>query len=682
MSAGHSPGRSIHAFETILTGPNHTFSSGIKMAVELQKNQIEVDDAQAPRRTSGVTLRALIIGFAAIIPGVFWGVYGDVISQTDLTSTSLMMPPIIILMALIIVNSLVRRIKPAWALAKAELITIYAMLTVSVILSGMGMLQFLCTTLGAVPHYATPDNGWQGYLNYVPHWIMPKLWAIDGFYKGGKPIPWNAWKWPIIYWSGFLFTMLFTMMCINTIVLKQWMERERLSFPIVQLPLEMTDEAGGFFRNKVMWAGFTVAALLESMNSLNYLYPNVPYIHLTAFDLQPLFTQPPWKSIGYFPTTFYPLAIGLGFVLSADVSFSLWFFYLLTKAENVFAASVGWVSASTVSSPPYIYQQGVGAFIGIAAVAVYLSRNHLKDVFNKTFSRSSKVDDSDQPLGYGTAVMGAALGFVAMIVFCRAVGMSSLVAAVYLGIYIIFATTITRLRAEAGPAWVMGPYQSALDTLVQPIGSRMFSRQNLVALAYFHWFSIEMRCCPMAVQMESMKMAQSVRIKQRALAIVLLAAIVLGIAVGFWACLAVWYKYGAGSARVDAWRTSMGKSPFDIATNYSKSQTAADFPGTLAMIFGALVVVALSALRTRFIWFPFHPAGYVLGNTGTMYWLWCPFMIAWFCKVIITRYAGIKGYRAALPFFLGLVLGDYMTSGIWALAGSMLGIRMYRCFPC
>ena len=42
----------------------------------------------------------------------------------------------------------------------------------------------------------------------------------------------------------------------------------------------------------------------------------------------------------------------------------------------------------------------------------------------------------------------------------------------------------------------------------------------------------------------------------------------------------------------------------------------------------------------------------------------------------------MKGYRAALPFFLGLVLGDYAISSLWALAGSILGIRMYRCFPC
>lgn len=652
------------------------------MAIDLQKKQTEIAD-ETKGRASGITPRALMVGFLAIIPGVFWGVYGDVVSQTDLTSTSLMMPPIIILAALLIINAGLRRLRPAWALARAELITIYAMLAVSVILSGMGMLQFLCTSLGAVPHYATPDNQWQNYLGYVPSWVMPKLGAIDAFYKGGQPIPWSAWKWPILCWSGFLFTMLFCMFCINSIMLKQWMERERLSFPIVQLPLEMTEETGSFFRNKIMWIGFGVAAALESMNSLNYLFPNMPYVHLTSYDLRPFFTQAPWDAIGYFPTTFYPLAIGLGFMLSVDVSFSLWFFYLLTKAENVFTAAVGWTGAGgTLSSPPFLGQQGAGAFIGIAIVAIYLSRNHLKDVFSKAFHRSSKVDDSDQPFGYSTAVIGLIVGFLAMVVFCVIVGMSPLVAAAYLGIYIVFSTTITRLRAEAGPAWVMGPDMNALNAVVQPAGTGAFGRHNLIAMAYFHWFSIEMRCCPMPVQMESMKMAQTVKLRQRAMSVVLLLAIVAGIAVGFWACLAVWYKFGAGSAKVEPWRTTMGKAPFDIATNYMKSQTHFDAPGVLAMVFGVCVVFFLSMMRTKFIWFPFHPAGYVLANTGTMYWLWCPFLIAWLCKVIITRYAGIKGYRAALPFFLGLVLGDYMTSGMWALAGSILGIKMYRCFPC
>lgn len=658
------------------------------MAIEHDQIATTTDNVQPEIANTdrGITLRSIIIGFITIIPGVFWGVYGDVVSQTDLTSTSLMMPPILILSVLIVINAILKRTIPKWVLTQTELITVYAMLTVSVVLSGMGMLQFLCTTLGAVPHYATPENGWSSYLGYVQHssYFLPKLSAIDGFYKGGQPIPWAAWKMPILMWSGFLFAMLFSMMCINTMVRKQWMDKERLTFPIVQLPLEMTDPKTSFFKNKTMWIGFFIAAGLESMNSLHFLYPNVPFLKITSTDMSVRFTTAPWNSIGYFPTTFYPLAIGLGYILSADVSFSCWFFYLLTKLQNVSAAALGWKGGATgtLSSPPYLGQQGAGAFIGIVIVVIYLARHHLKDVFLKAFRHDPSIDDSGEPMSYQTAVCGLMIGFAVMVFFCFLIGMSPLVAMCYLAIYLVFATTITRLRAEAGPAWTMGPDLTAMDSMIQPIGSGMFSQQNLVALAYFNWFSTEMRCCPMPGQIEGMKMAQATQTRQRAMSLVMLAAIVVGIAVGFWACLAVWYSYGAGTAKVEPWRTDMGSLPFRSITNYINNPTRTDFAGITAMTFGACFTFFLSFMRTKFVWFPFHPAGYVLANTGTLYWLWCPFFIAWMCKIIITKYGGIKGYRAALPFFLGLVFGDYISASLWALTASLLGMKIYRCFPC
>ena len=38
----------------------------------------------------------------------------------------------------------------------------------------------------------------------------------------------------------------------------------------------MTDPKSGFFRNRLMWAGFGLAAALEIINGLNYLYPSIP----------------------------------------------------------------------------------------------------------------------------------------------------------------------------------------------------------------------------------------------------------------------------------------------------------------------------------------------------------------------------------------------------------------------
>ncbi len=630
-----------------------------------------------------ITWRSIIFGLLGIFAGVWWGVYGDVVSQTDLTSTSLMIPPVIILAAFVAVNALVRKVLPGSELARGELITIYAMTTVGVVLSGMGMLQFLITTLGAVPYYG-PQFGWEGYLDNIPaHTIMPKLSAIQGFYEGGEPVPYSAWIRPMVFWSLFLFSMLFTMTCINSILRKQWVERERLTYPIVALPLEMTDPSAGFFKNKMMWLGFLVAAGLETMNSLNYLYPTLPFLQIRAAEIIPPAQTVPWSAFGGITTTFYPLAIGLGYLLATEISFSCWFFYFFAKFQNLFVAAIGWKGGvGSISSPPYLGQQGTGGFIGIVIVVVYLARNHLKDVFRKAVKGAKDVDDSNEPLGYRTSVFGALIGFFAMIGFCIYVGISPLIAFLYIGIFILFSITIARLRAEAGPAWIEGPGMNAFDSVTNVVGSGNMTRNTLIAMGFFNWFATELRCNPMPQGAEAFKMGQVANVRQRWLGIIVLVAIVVGIAVGFMACLHVWYTYGAGTAKVEPWRTGMGADGFHKATRHLNNPTVSDIPTLLAVVFGAGVTFLLSYLRTQLIWFPFHPVGYVLANTSTLHWLWTPLFIAWLCKVVITKYGGIKAYRFMMPFFLGLIFGDYMTSGLWALAGSILGIQMYRCFPC
>ena len=42
---------------------------------------------------------------------------------------------------------------------------------------------------------------------------------------------------------------------------------------------------------------------------------------------------------------------------------------------------------------------------------------------------------------------------------------------------------------------------------------------------------------------------------------------------------------------------------------------------------------------------------------------------------------GIRLFRRGIPFFIGLVLGDYVISCLWTLLGLYLHIPTYRYFP-
>ncbi len=649
----------------------------------MQQTSLLIQEANMKRSPAfGFSYRAIILGLLLIIPNVFWTIYGEVISQTDLNSTSLMMPPLCTLLLLIVCNGLVKRVKPGKELTPSEMMCVYILITIATVLAGMGMLQFIVTTLPAGYHYGISSTDIANVTKSIPAWAMPSAEVTEKFYRGNSAVPWKAWLGPLSFWGCFLLVMVWTMYCVNAMFRKQWMDRERLTYPIVQLPIEMIDPQSGFFRNKLMWAGFLVPVILESMNSLNTLFPNIPYLQLRAYSLSSFFTEKPWNAMGALQSTFYPLAIGLGYLLPADVSFSCSFFYILTRLENVATNAFGLNSGPGTSGQwPYLAGQGVGGFIGLALMTIWIARHHLADVWQGAV-HPDKADDADEPMSYRAACIGLLVGFAAMMGFGLVFKISPIVFGVYLIIYLAFSLTIARLRAEAGPAWTMGPMLSAVNVTHNTLGTINISTQDMHKMAMFTWFSVEMRCCPMPVSAEAIKMQHRPGKGRSILSGMIMLASAVGIITGFIALLTVYYQTGAASSKVDVWRTAMGLNPYQTASAAALNPKNPDWSQIGAAGFGTLVTIGLSAARTAFVWWPLHPAGYVLGNTSTMDWLWLPFLIAWVFKVSFLKVGGVKSYRNALPFFMGLIVGDYVTSALWSLLGSLLRTPMYRCFPC
>ena len=55
--------------------------------------------------------------------------------------------------------------------------------------------------------------------------------------------------------------------------------------------------------------------------------------------------------------------------------------------------------------------------------------------------------------------------------------------------------------------------------------------------------------------------------------------------------------------------------------------------------------------------------------------------LGWAVKLTVLRAAGLLGYRKAIPFFAGLVLGDYAIGAAWDLFGVALSTPAYRIWP-
>jgi hypothetical protein len=85
--------------------------------------------------------------------------------------------------------------------------------------------------------------------------------------------------------------------------------------------------------------------------------------------------------------------------------------------------------------------------------------------------------------------------------------------------------------------------------------------------------------------------------------------------------------------------------------------------------------------RSRFLWFPFHPLGYLVSVSYPMTSMWFSIFFGWLCKGLIMRFGGGDSYRRTRPAFLGLVLGDVVMMVLWLLVDGWQGRTGHKLGP-
>jgi hypothetical protein len=628
-----------------------------------------------------------------LVFNAWFGTYSYVVVQAMLwTQTSLLRGPIVVLFLLVLLNVPIVRFARRFALSQAELLILYSMIAIGTCAGGYGFVQILINHMAAPFYYANGGNKFTDRLQpYIPSFLSPRDPAVlNGFFRGSSslyhPEHLRGWTVPVLFWSGFIITIFLTLLCLTSLFSRQWVEEERLTFPLVLLPLEMTERRRGFWNNPWMWLGFILAGALESVNFLNFLFPSVPMLAIKPGmgqnEIGALFTSRPLNAMGRLTLSFYPFAIGIGYLLALDVSFSSWFFYLASKALLVICAALG-LSDGPTSTPsarlPYIREQGLGAFVGVALVSIWSTRKVLTKAWNSLCE--SVVDDQQDMLPLRGACYGVLIGLIVQVLFLSAMGLSLFQAGLFVLIYTCFSLTLARIVSEVGAGWAWSPSWSPTAFVGESLGvDHLTAKQTAVLFAYTSWTN-DMRDNPWPQSSQSMKMAAQTHQSARIFLWPLVFAVVIGVFAAFWAHLDIYYTYGAATAKVRPALASGATGPARQAVSYLITPTLQDWSGMGGALFGGVVVVALSLLRQRLSGFWLHPLGYALSMTNTMEYMWCPFLIAWVAKALTLRYGGIRAYRAALPFFLGLVLGDYVVPTLWGIFGMITDTQQYMAFP-
>jgi len=570
-----------------------------------------------------------------------------------------------------------------------ELILIYAMLLVASIVPSRGLLCYLLTLMGSWRYFATPENNWAEVIHpYVKRWIVvDDETAVKQFYEGmeaGGSIPWDLWLPPLLNWVLFFGVLCFVMICMMVILRKQWVEHERLAFPLTQLPLALSRdyvirEEVPFFRNVWTWVGFAIPFVLGSINALHDYYGLVPAIQLTP-DVEAFrrsLTLHFWFSFG---------TIGFAYCISSSVSLSIWVFKLLGLALDGLARMVGWQSVERLdmyvdlgSSSANQAHQSMGAMIVLVAFGLWMARDHLRGVWRKALRGDPEVDDSGELLSYRTAVVGTVAGLAFLGGWQWLAGMPLGAALIFLGATFVVYLALTRAVCEAGIP-VLRPAMSGSAFLISGWGSAQVGHPGLVQLAFNHSWAVDIRITMMAIIAHVLRLMPGRQRMIRRVGAALGLALVLSFITGTLTLLTMAYEHGAINLE-GYYFISYAQAPFTWMQAWMSSPSGPNWGGWATTGLGMTVMFGLQTAWRGITWWPLHPLGYALMGMGPMDYYWFSFFVAWLLKVLVLKYGGAQLYRKTLPMFLGLILGQFTCSGVWNIIDQITGMRSGWLFP-
>ena len=630
------------------------------------------------RKISGLTFRSLIIGLILTVANAYWLTITSELMEPQclLTFVSLFFNAVLSLFVLVLINQILRKITPRHVFSTQELLVMYTMVVMVSTVGGHTIMCFLVGTLAHPFQFATPENEWADlFWRYIPEWFTPPVEVLKGYFEGESTLYTlkhiQGWLVPVLVWTAFITVIWFILICINVIIRAQWTEKEKLAYPIIQLPLRMVEENTTFFKDRGMWIGFSVAGFFEILAGMHYLYPRIPAIQLNYYSITHLFTGRPWDSIGWISLSAYPFIIGITFFVPLDISLSAWVFYLIGKMERII--SLGVLGKGEISFDI----RAAGAWIAVGILALWSTRRHIQQVLRKVFNKSYHIDDSQEPMKYKTAFLGIIMGVLALTLFSYKAGMTFWFIGGFLAIYFVMGIGIARVRAEFGPPSheILGVDPGRI--LAISFGSRKLGASNLTIMSFYYWLNRLNVAHPMPNQLEAFKLAERTRTDPKKLVFAMILATVVGVLASFWAYLHILYKSGASSA--SGYVVGIGRETFDRLHNWLSNPTGPKYGDLESMGLAATITFLLYFLRHRFFWWPFHPIGYVMTSAtwGGLADYWFSVFLGWLIKVIIIKYFGLKAHRKAIPFFLGLILGDYVVSSTWSLIGTIFRIPTY-----
>lgn len=642
-----------------------------------------MDDLRGTDDRGGLTVRSVVLGFLFAI-FIDWLILFAIFRVGSIYLVYGHMPvalllPFVLLVA--VVNPLVGWLSPGLRLRKVELAVIFAMGLVAVVVPEFRLTGFFLGLIASPYYFATTENGWSEFLQpYMPEWLVPPdtAGAMRYFYEGlpaGEQIPWSVWVVPVLWWGSFFLALFFVCLALVVILRKQWEVRERLVFPLAELPMTMMETGKGrlpaFMRSRAFWVGAALPLFVIVWNIVGYSHPVWPEIPLVGQHIK-------WLSFGRgFPgirIKFNVIVLGFAFLANLDVLFSIWFFYLLGVMEVGLLNRVG---LDLGSSEPWstgfatIGWQSFGGFFFITVWGLWIARRHIVQVVRSAFRPGpGALDDSDELLSYRTAVVGLLLALAYVVMWLHQMGMGLLPVTVFLLVLLVLYVGGAKIIAQSGLVYVRGT-MTAQNFTMRSLGTLRLGPQNLVPLAMTFAFIFDGNPYFFPSLSHDARIAGRLpRLNKRAFAGVLVATFLVAFLFSVAYTLYLGYTYGAYNSQ--AW-TLKGSHSFIYNAIIAKMRNP-EPPDLGRLTFfgiGNLVAAFVTFMRYRFAWWSIHPVGFAVCMALPVKMGAFSVFLAWLVKLIVLKMGGIQLYRRTIPLFIGLIVGYVVGVGLSLVVDSI-----------
>ena len=580
-----------------------------------------------------------------------------------------------------LINPLLKLVHPRAGLNRGELLLIYIMMVMASPLPVFFAGRFIGTILTPF-YFATPENDWHTLIQpHIADWLEPRDLAVMWpFYEGleqGQSIPWAGWLPMFLRWAPLVWALFLAMIAVMAILRKQWNDYERLTYPLVQVPMALTEQdAGGnriapFFKNPVMWTGFAVPAVWGTLHGLHNYFPETVPI---ATNVDPIhFILPIFDNLSELQFKFRFNILGFFYFLKTEIAFSLWFFNLFANALRTTFAVLGVTSSEMLGGghsiiDPILVHQSMGGMLVLFLFGLFAARKHLRAVCRKALWGDPTVDDSGEILSYRTAVLVLLVSSAVMVAWLSLAGLPVWVVLAFLFTTFALFVGFTRLIAEGGLSDGSVPVGPAA-IVVSAVGSSAIGAQGMVVLATtFFWTNG--RSFAMTSAANSLKLGEGFGGSKRPLFWTMLLAMAVGLVSSMWVVMELGYSYGALNLKIPG-----GKHGFyDYAAGLIRTPSELHLWGWINTGIGAGVMLLLMLARWYYVWWPLHPLGYPIGPTGIMDHLWFDMFLAWLIKVSVLRYGGVALYRKTRPFFMGMIAGHIVPGGLFLFVDHFTGM--------